>query len=190
MTELYHNHRRWLQVLQWKCPGQPWVLKTPQHLWNLELLLGEYPDARLVQLHRDPLKVIVSIASLIATLRGLGSTQVDLQEIAREYAASLARGLDHSMQVRADYKLPPQRIIDIQFLGFIKDPVAAVGGIYDHFGLGRTEDSEARMNRFIDAGRESERHGRHRYGFADTGLDVTVQRARFSRYQQHYSVVD
>ena len=154
------------------------------------MLLGEYPDARLVQLHRDPLKVIMSIASLIASLRGLGSAQVNLEEIAREYAGSLARGLDHSMQVRAEQHLPSQRIIDIQFPDFVQDPAAAVAKIYDHFGLGRNVDCDARMNSFIDTGRDSERHGRHQYSFADTRLDITAERARFARYQTHYGVAD
>jgi hypothetical protein len=185
---LYDNHRRWLQILQWRCPGQPWVLKTPQHLWYLESLLRAYPDARIVMLHRDPLKVTVSIASLISHLRGLASNRVEMGEIARQYAESMHRALTTATAVRDRARLPSDRIIDIQFPDFIADPVAAVGRIYDHFGLQRSADTEDAMRAFIDAGRETDRHGRHSYRFADTGLDAGQERERFADYQRHYDI--
>ena len=38
------------------------------------------------------------------------------------------------------------------------------------------------------AGRPKDVHGKHEYSFADLGLDPAVERARFSRYQRHFSV--
>ncbi len=55
-----------LQHLQSGVPGQ-WLLKSPAHLWQLDALLAEYPDALIVQTHRDPLNVISSIAALTTT---------------------------------------------------------------------------------------------------------------------------
>ena len=43
---VYASHRKQLQYLQWKCPAEQWVLKSPGHLWTLDALLDEYPDAR------------------------------------------------------------------------------------------------------------------------------------------------
>ena len=45
-----------------------WVLKSPVHLHALPTLLAVYPDARLVVTHRDPLTVLASLTSLVATL--------------------------------------------------------------------------------------------------------------------------
>src|SRR4029079_5578041 len=58
MTSAYRWHRRFLQHLQSEHAGDRWVLKSPVHMWHLPLLLAEYPDAMVVQTHRDPLKVI------------------------------------------------------------------------------------------------------------------------------------
>ena len=52
---VYASHRRQLQYLQWKVPARQWVLKSPGHLWALDALLDVYPDARIIQTHRDPL---------------------------------------------------------------------------------------------------------------------------------------
>ena len=49
----FEAHRRILQHLQWRNPGQ-WALKYPKHLMTLDALLDAYPDARLVWTHRDP----------------------------------------------------------------------------------------------------------------------------------------
>jgi hypothetical protein len=67
------------------------------------------------------------------------------------------------------------------------DPIAAVAGIYDHFGLGFSSDAEARMRAHLEA-RPKDRHGAHRYAFEDTGFDLATERERFRHYQARYGV--
>lgn len=57
MTEVFKNHRRWLQLLQWKCPGQTNWLDTEGNLfglvfWRFFLVEGkaETPVAEAVKL--------------------------------------------------------------------------------------------------------------------------------------------
>ncbi len=50
---VYEHHKRFLQHLQFRNPGE-WVLKWPKHLFGLDALLEVYPDARIVWTHRDP----------------------------------------------------------------------------------------------------------------------------------------
>src|SRR5262245_19104394 len=57
MAPAYRWHRRFLQHLQSRHPARRWVLKSPGHIWCLDALLAEYPDALLVQTHRDPLRI-------------------------------------------------------------------------------------------------------------------------------------
>ena len=69
-TPIYDWHKRHLQTLQWVAerPTPRWVVKAPSHLSALPLLFATYPDARVVITHRDPLRVIGSLADLMATL--------------------------------------------------------------------------------------------------------------------------
>jgi hypothetical protein len=188
MTEVFKNHRRWLQLLQWKCPGDTWVLKSPQYLWNIEGMLREYPDARVIQTHRDPVKVAVSVGNLTATLRSMASDKVDLRECSQHYADLLDFGTRKTLAARDKGLLKPERVIDIQFAEFRQDPVAAVRAIYDYFGLEFTPATARRMQSFLDSGQETERHGKHRYDLAASGLELARERERFSRYQQLYQV--
>lgn len=61
MRPAYAMHRRVLQQLQWQVPGARWVLKAPSHLFAMDALLHTYPDARIVQTHRDPVTVVASL---------------------------------------------------------------------------------------------------------------------------------
>ena len=107
MRSALRFHRRFLQVLQWKTPGKRWALKSPQHIWHIEHLMREYPDALIVQTHRDPVRVLVSISSLVATLRRLCSNSVDLPGCARDYARGLALGYDKTIAFRKSGRLAP-----------------------------------------------------------------------------------
>ena len=53
-TGSYRLLRTLLQAMQWLRGGRRWVLKSPQHLEQLPALLEVFPDAVVVQTHRDP----------------------------------------------------------------------------------------------------------------------------------------
>lgn len=190
MREVFRNHRRWLQFLQWKKPGDTWVLKSPQYLWNIDDMLREYPDARIIQTHRDPVKVAMSIGSLTATLRSLGSNEVDLREVTRQYADLLDYGTRKTMATRANGRLEAARAADMQFAEFRQDPVAAMHKVYARLGFELNPPVAAAMQRFLDAGTATERHGQHRYDIAESGIDLAAERLRFADYQRAYAIPD
>ena len=189
MSSAYRWHRKVLQLLQWHHPGERWVLKSPGHIWCLDALLAEYPDALLIQTHRDPLRIIASLGSLLATLRQMTSDHHEIAEAAEEWAEYVIEGLDRSVTAREDATVAPDRIVDIQFRDFMADPFGTIGGIYDRFGLEYSAEAEGRMRAFL-AAHPGDGYGTHRYSFADTGLDEGELRERTRRYQEHFGVED
>lgn len=187
VSSAFHFHRKFLQLLQWKTPAERWALKSPQHLWHLGALLDEYPDARIVQTHRDPLRVLVSVSSLIATLRSLGSEAVDLQEIARLYADWLARGFNHTVALRKSGRLPTEQVIDMQFSDFIQDQVGCVRRAYEHFGWQLSPAATTSMQHFLD-NHPADKHGRHLYSFADIGMDLEEVGELFRPYREYFGI--
>jgi hypothetical protein len=187
MAPAYRWHRAYLQHLQSRHPGTRWLLKSPAHLWCLDAMLAEYPDAVLVQTHRDPLRIIASVSSLQATLRSLASDDVSLSDIAAEWAEYILDGLDRSVRAREDGTVDPKRVVDVQFAEFMADPFATIGVVYERLGLELTRDAEARMRAFL-AAHPREQHGGHTYTFADTGLPVGELRARAAAYQEYFDV--
>jgi hypothetical protein len=192
MAPAYRWHRAFLQHLQSRHPegdaaADRWVLKSPAHIWCLDALLDEYPDALLVQTHRDPLRIIASLASLVALLRRMSSDDPQIPEIAAEWAEYIVEGLDRSVTAREDGTVPADRVIDVQFRDFMADPFATIANVYGSLGLELTADSEQRMRDFLAANGQEER-GIHHYSWADTGLDEGEWRERTRRYQEHFDV--
>ena len=119
----YRFHRIFLQHLQSGVPGQ-WLLKSPAHLWQLDTLVDEYPDALIVQTHRDPLNVISSITALTGLLRRMASDETDLAECAAQSYEEIVVGLDRSMALRDE--LPAGQVTDVLFAEFMRDPLATI----------------------------------------------------------------
>ena len=66
-TPAYEYMVKLMKIISWfrdDPPDKPWVLKTPQHMQDLDALMAVFPDARLVFAHRDPVKTVGSICSM------------------------------------------------------------------------------------------------------------------------------
>jgi hypothetical protein len=187
MASAYRYHRIFLQHLQSRHPAPRWILKSPAHLWCLGALLDEYPNALLVQTHRDPLRIIASLTSLIGTLRQLGSSENSAPDIAGEFAGYLIEGLNRSVAARADGTVAADRVVDTHFRSFMADPFATIGEIYAKLGLELSAEAEQRMRDFL-ADNTTEKHGGHHYTWSDTELDIGEWREQARNYQEYFGV--
>src|SRR5690606_16990182 len=142
-TPAYARHKRNLQLIGLPDAGKRWVLKNPSHLFALDAIMAVYPDALIVQMHRDPSTIIASVCSLNGKasegwsekFRGevVGETQLDLW----------ARGAERFLADRARYD--QAQFADVYYDDFVADPLAAIGEIYQRFGLTLTAEAEAAM---------------------------------------------
>jgi len=187
MAPAYRYHRIFLQHLQSRHPAPRWVLKSPGHLWCLGALVNEYPNALLVQTHRDPLRIVASLTSLMSVLRQLGTSDISQPDIAAEFADYLLEGLDRSVAAREDGTVATDRVVDVQFRSFMADPFATIREIYEKLGLELSNESEQRMRAFL-AENTTEKHGGHHYTWTDTELDLGEWRERARRYQEYFDV--
>lgn len=183
----YQFHRRFLQHLAWAAPADRWVLKAPSHLHALETLFETYPDALVVQTHRDPATVLASVASLTAVLRGGFSDRVDKAEIGRDVLQHWIKGIEAAIRVRGSSRVSRERFLDVHYEDLVADPVAAVRRVYAHFGLSFTEEAARRIRRHL-ADNAQDRHGRHEYSPEEFALDPDEIAAPFKRYRDHFGV--
>jgi hypothetical protein len=188
MAPAYRWHRIYLQHLQSRHASDRWLLKSPAHLWCLDALLDEYPDALLIQTHRDPVRVISSISALAALLRQMSSDHSSVSRAAKQYSEDILLGLDRSVAARLDGTVPSHQVVDVQFAEFMSDPFATIGAVYDALGLAFTAEAEAAMRAFLATHPGDGGGGGSRYTFADTGLDAEVLRERSRAYQEFFDV--
>ena len=71
-------------------PAPRWVLKCPDHLFALDAIRAVYPDARLVFVHRDPVKVLLSVAQAHRGAAPAVHPPAGSGEIGRQESAALA----------------------------------------------------------------------------------------------------
>ena len=187
MTPAYEMHRLVLQILQRRQPTSRWVLKSPVHLHNLDPLLATYPDARLIVTHRDPLAILGSVTSLIATLRAAHSDVVSVPDIGRYHADLYFADLD-GLRSRAALGLPDGAVMaHASFEQLRVDPLGTVERIHADLGLTLPEDVRASMLGVIED-RASESGAVHAWSFETLGLDQHGERRRFSAYCRAFEV--
>jgi hypothetical protein len=183
----YELHRRVLQHLQWRVPAERWILKAPSHLYGLNALFATYPDAVVVQTHREPLVVLASVASLTAVLQGAFTDRLDLGEIGHEVTRRWANGLERAMHLRQSGRVPSERFLDVHYHDLLADPIAVIRRIYARFDVPFSEDAEHRMRRHL-ADNPQGKNGQHRYSLATFGLDPRELTHRFKAYREHFGV--
>lgn len=183
----YTFHRRFLQHLQWRAPAERWVLKAPAHLWAFDALFATYPDALVVQTHRDPLSVLPSVASLTAVLQAAFARDLDMAEIGAEVTHRWAGGLERGLQFRRSGGVPAERFVDVHYHDLIGDPLATIRGIYRHFDLPFTPGAETAMRAHL-ARNPKDKHGAHRYALEAFGLEAGVLNDRFKSYREAFAI--
>lgn len=166
---VYRDLLACLQYLQWQDQtreGKRWVLKSPHHLGYLEAMLAVFPDARIIQTHRDPLETVPSFCSMCVSLSAPLTREPDAKTIGAHWAAKLARNLSRSMAVAARY---PDRFIDLYFRDMVEDPLGEMQRLYAQ--LGKTFGDQARAD--MQTYRQADDHQAnvHRYDLADYGLN-------------------
>ena len=184
-VDIHQYYRRQLQLLGAHCRGNHWVFKAPRHLPGLAGLLAVFPEARIVQTHRDPATVLPSLCSLCEILRGAASDAVDKSAIGAHWHARLKAIFEQATAVRAT--AAEGQILDIQYADLVADPIATVQHIYAHHGYEFTETFESAMRQWLAANRQH-KHGAHRYTLEEYGLSEAQVHEEFSEYTKEFGL--
>ena len=179
----YRFHRRFLQHLDAQLPGRRWILKSPDHLFALGDIRKVYPDARLVLVHRDPVRVLASVAKLTEVLRRPFARSVNPLEIGREVSASWIDGAQRMSELsasRAD-------ALHLNYRHITSHPLDAVRAVYRHCGLELSDYAEARMRSWLRTRSNVSRPWRD-YRLAEFGLDPRILRERFAAYTTTFGI--
>ena len=184
-TWTYEYFQRVLKVLCWQRPGRTWVLKTPQHMEHLDAFRTVFPDATIVQTHRDPRKTVASFCSLVAHARGLLSDCVDPLEIGDHWFRKTRRMVQRSTQTRGD--AGDRRFVDVSYYDLTGDPIAELRRICTRAGIAFDDAAEREAARCIEAN-PKDRFGRHTYRLRDFGLSEQLVDEGFASYRERYAI--
>ncbi len=185
LDRAYEDYRRQLQYLQSRQPGGHWVLKAPEHAVNLAALAARFPEATIVQLHRNPLEVVPSLCSLAwhcqyLTVRGVTP---------RTLGPRVLEVLDHWQQamLAARRGLEPGRVLDLRYRDLVARPIQTVATIYEHRRRSPPPAMREAMDHWLARRHRADRP-RHDYDLAAFGLDRDQVEQTFQTYRDHFGV--
>ena len=186
-TPAYRYLRRMLQVLQWLRGPRRWLLKSPQHLEQLGPLLRVFPDARIVQTHRDPVRVTASMCTMAAYGLRMSRARIDLKRTGRYWADRIENMLRASVEGRP--LIPASQVSDVLFHEFMADDLATVERLYGCFGEPLAPPARAAMRAYLESHARG-RLGAIDYRLEDFGLDAGERRRALRFYQERFGVPD
>lgn len=181
----YAYMKRVLQVLQWARGGERWVLKSPQHLSQFNVLYETFPDATFVVTHRDPAAVTVSMATMAAYAGRLQLATVDPHRIGAYWAGRVEDLLRDCTRDRGI--LPAEQSVDVRLEDFIADEWGTVERIYEVADQPLTDAARTAMENFIRE-HPRDRHGQVAYDAAAVGIDPVERRQALAEYSEMFRV--
>jgi len=183
----YEYTKTLLQFLQWQkkkagVAGDSWILKSPVHLASMENLFDVFPDATIVQTHRDPLQTIPSIASMFLALFKLGADAVDAKAIGAQALQTYSTDIDRTLAFRKQH---PERFIDLWYQDAIREPLVQVKAIYQAVGKVLTPEAEQAMAAWKEDNSRDKRQA-HEYTLEQFGFTEALLKERFRAYREAY----
>jgi len=186
-TPVYGQMARLLKLIGWsqqESSLKPWVLKTPQHMLDLDALVNVFPDARFIFTHRDPIRVVASSASLAWNQTCIYSDHADPHEVGREWLRKTRLQIERMQMARE--AIAPERMIDVHYEDVDADWRGAMRRIYNFIGLDIHHAWPA-MEAYCKKASKLKRRP-HRYSLAEFGLTEAEVMDELGDYVRRFEV--
>lgn len=180
---MWRRYRDNLRLIGLHEPDKPWLLKNPASLFSLAGFVEVFPQATIIQTHRNPVTSVASGASLARMARtAYEGPDTSLTAAAAREVELWGQGIEMAMDVRRRH---PDRYVDVYFSDFASRPMPTIRSIYERCGLELGDDVAAKMQRWL-ADNPQGKHGEHKYSLEGTGITEDDIRRRFSAYIDLY----
>jgi hypothetical protein len=175
------SYRRYADILRLIGAAErekPWLLKSPRHMGEIDSLLHVFPDARIVQTHRDPRQALPSFCSFVHSQRRGLASNLRPEHLGPKLCDYLRVSLE---RMRAARTKAPRQFFDVSHRQLLAEPLTTVKSMYRHFELALSPLAERRMIAWVEA-TAAGKQGDHKYVAADYGLDGASISAAFADY--------
>lgn len=178
-----------LRLISWSRnapPTKPWLLKNPQHMLNLPTLLQTFPDAKLVFVHRDPVKTMGSVMSLMwmfAVQHTERPCRVPIRDTWMDFYEHMARRC-----IDARQHIPASQLLDVHYADMNLDWRTTMRRIYDFAGLEFDASTAREMAAWLAKSEREGLHSGHRYAPEDFGTSAGEINERMQFYRSHYAI--
>ena len=163
--------------------GKQLILKSPDNTARVRELWGMYPDARFINIHRDPYKTIRSTIHMFKTeMEQLRLTEEpdNIDELIEDTVIDIFERMYRELFALEGF-FPKNRYVDIAYTDFCAAPVDTLRDIYRKLELSGFEAAAPRFQAYVDAQR-----GYQKNKFEISPRLVRKINAKLGFYMEHY----
>ena len=163
--------------------GKRLILKSPDNTARVRELWGMYPDARFINIHRDPYKTIRSTIHMFRTemdMLRLTEAPDNLDELIEDTVIGIFERMYRELFALEGF-FPKNRYVDIAYTDFCRAPVDTLRDIYRRLELSGFEAAAPRFQAYVDSQR----------GYQKNKFDISPRlvrkiNAKLGFYMEHY----
>jgi len=183
----YAWQKRFLRLIQSNRESARWALKSPDHTRGLEALFSVFPDALIIQTHRNPLDSLRSSIQLTEVLQKLYARPRSRDQSARREAQNLADGMQRLLRFRDEHPELASRFVDVNYSDLAADPLMVIRRIFRYFEMPLSNESLARMQQ-LACSRAAYKGRRNAPGLAEVKLNPRAQLTLFGEYCRRFRI--
>ena len=179
----YKDLQMWLQFLLWREPANKHLLlKSPHHMEYLDAFTEVFPNVKIIQTHRTPIKTLASFCSMVEEGVKIFQPKADLYQIGAHWLRKNKRLIDKSQEFKIR---KPGYFTDIAYKELVANPIDIIKGIYDDLHLEWTSQHLVLVEAFL-AKHKKNKYGKHSYSLEKYGLSAEIIQSTFKDYLENY----
>lgn len=124
------------------------LLKSPTNTARIKFLLKLYPNAKFINIHRNPLDVFSSTKKLYATAIKKSSFQSDIKYNVENRILSTYKKVYESYFNAIDL-IPKNNLTNVSFEELEKKPIESIGNIYKELSLPNYETMKPNLSKYF-----------------------------------------
>ena len=186
-TKAYEYMVKLIKLILWfrnDNSNQSLVLKAPHHMFHLESLMRVFPNAKLLFIHRDPVKIVGSTCSMAWNQMLPSNNTIDPFWIGESFLDIVDLSIQKAFKVR-DSIMKPEQYIDILYEDMNTDWKSTMQRVYSFIGMDFTGGVEKSMEHWLAT---EKKYTGHRYKLEDFGLDKKEVDERLMYYRKRFDI--
>lgn len=184
-TETYKFYRKLIILYQKQLPGRRLTLKCPHHVAWLPSLVDMFPEAHIVQTHRDPLETIASECNLTLALHGLSTDMLEWEKVVSHVYLKTYCFAQRSISFPRS--ATEKQIFHLKYPNLLTEPVNLIRKAYEFMGIPFTEDNAQTLKHYLTNNRQH-KYGINSYNYEQFGLSSSKIMQDFKEYRENFIV--
>lgn len=185
---IFRYERLFFTMLDAYRPAQShWTLKAPIYAPFFPNIFDEYPDARVILTHRNPIYTFPSVCRIMESwhIAFDKDGSFDKHRFAEFQQVYMEKYILVPFKYRNEHPEIEKQIFDCMYEELFTNPIEMVKRIYQKYELDYSKEFEERMKNYLRNNKQG-KYGRHKYSLEEYGFTGEGLYQKYKDYMDHY----